>query len=98
MDADLQLLIDYIKGSDGGALAVAWQAVMVFQSLVDHVGDKNAEQASTVRGIRQLAAFANRPAPSGAAVHIADAVFSLAPHMIVLRTMRHPKHNIPVAS
>ena len=86
MEADLQLLIDYIKSGDGGAL------------VADHVGDFSAEKASTIRGIRQLAASANRPAPSGAIVHIADAVFSLTPHKIVLRTMRSPKHNILLAS
>jgi hypothetical protein len=98
VEEDLLLLTDYIKSGDGGALAVAWQAVTVFQSLAEHVGDVSAEHASTIRGIRLLAASANRPAPSSAAVHIADAIFNLAPHKIVLRTMRYPKHNIPLAS
>ena len=29
-EEDLQLLTDYVKNGDGGALAVAWQAVAVF--------------------------------------------------------------------
>ena len=61
-------------------------------------GDFTTDLASSVRGVRQLAASANRPATSGAAVHIADFVFGLAPHKILLRTMRYPKHNIPLAS
>ena len=98
VDEDLQILIEYIKSGDGGALAVAWQAVTAFQSLSDHVGNVTTEHTSSIREIRQLAASANRPAPSGAAVHIADAVFSLVPHKIVLRAMRYPKMNIPLPS
>ena len=98
VEEDLQILIDYIKSGDGGALAVAWQAVTVFQSLADHVGESGVEKASMIRGIRQLASAANRPTPSGAAVHIADFVFGIAPHKIVLRTMRNPKHNVPLES
>ena len=74
------------------------QAVAVFQSMADHVGDFDVEQVSKSRGIRQLAASAQRQAPTGASVHIADAIFSLAPHLVVLRTMRNPKHNLPLAT
>ena len=79
-------------------LAVAWQAVAVFQSMADHVGDYDVEQVSKTRGILQLAASAQRQAPTGASVHIADAIFSLVPHLVVLRTMRNPKHNLPLAT
>ena len=97
VEADLLILIEYIKSCDGGALAVAWQAVTVFQSLSDHVGNFTTEHTSATRGIRHLASFANRPAPSGAAVHIADAVFQSCPHNLVLRAMRYSKMNIPLS-
>jgi len=97
-EEELQLLVNFIKEGDGGSLAVAWQAVAVFQAMAEHVGNSDVEHSSKSRGIRQLAASVQRQAPVGASAHIADAFFSLAPHLWVLRTMRCPKHNLPLAT